>query len=672
MKGWNQRSALSFVSVICASFSTIIGGLVAVMWHIKTTDFVAKNFWIFYMQHTTALLLLLSGVGLIVAIFERVLISRILGSLIVLVSSLILFEYISGLNWGIEQILKTDDVHKAVAFPGRPAPNTLLAFLFIGISLLLMSCPFQHLSKYCYLIIDFTGFVVFALGAHAIGGYLESYKQAYAWGTDARMSIPTSISNVLMGIGLLAASWAQRKNKIASVPLWVPVVICFLALQFSLLASPGVVISVAFVPLVFCSIWFSNPLTVFVFASVSTFFCLLRYFLLPEEFRTQDILINQFLAVSVIWFTAILIFWKRIVDSKLEESERYLKAIVDHTMEGLIVVDTHGLIVRYNKSCGDIFGYRGHELDGKSIFVLMPERYEQHHAKIFQGQMPPELEKIVGIGREVTGRRKDGSEFPLEIGISEMVIDGNVFFSGILRDITARKEAEEKLLRSNAELERFAYVAAHDLQEPLRIVSKSLEFLQEDYADQLEGDGERFIRNATGATHRMRTLIQDLLEYSRLGDQADHYEDGVPLQDCLQIATDNLKEAILSTGAKIDIVGNFPAVTGNRGQLSRLYQNLIGNALKYRRPEVSPHIRIVSEQTEGGFLFCIEDNGIGIEAQYLDQIFQPFKRLHTIKEYPGSGIGLSVCKRIVEFHRGRIWVESEPGKGSRFFFTISS
>ncbi len=669
MKGWGQKAVLSFVSVVCASFAAIIGALIAVLWHVKTTDFVAKNFWIFYMQHTTALLLLLSGVGLIVAVLGRAHISRILGGVVVLVSSLILFEYVSGFNWNLEQMLKIDDVHKAITYPGRPAPNTLLAFLFIGISLLLMSCPVSRFSKYCFLIIDFTGFIVFVLGAHAFGGYLESYKQAYAWGTDTRMSIPTSLSNVLMGIGLLTASWSQRKDKIAVVPLWVPIVICFLALQFSLLSSPGVVISVAFVPLVFCSLWFSNALTVFVFASVSTFFCLLRYFLLPEEFRTHEILINQFLAVAVIWFTAILIYWKRVVDVRLEKSERYLSAVVDNTLEGLIVIDSDGEIVRYNQSCARLFGYEEDGLEDKNISVLMPSSYGEHHTEYLHKYLKTRYAKVIGVGREVIGVRKDGTEFPLEIGVSEMVFDGKLFFSGILRDITERKEAEEKLLRSNAELERFAYVAAHDLQEPLRIVSKSLEFLHEDYAEKLEGDGVRFIGYATDAIQRMRTLISDLLDYSRLGEHSERFET-VSLAECFKIALENLKETISSAGAQIDIDGDFPDVSGNRGQLVRLCQNLIGNGLKYRRADVSPHIRIYMVSENSGVAFCVEDNGIGIDEQYLEQIFAPFKRLHTAKEYSGSGIGLSVCKRIVEFHGGRIWVESDLGSGSRFFFTV--
>lgn len=621
------------------------------------------------MQHTTALLFVLSGVGLIVAVFGGKLFARILGGMVTFIAALILFEYLTGFNPGTDQMLMIDDVHPDVQYPGRPAPNTALAFLFIGMSLVLLYCPVERFSKYCFLVIDFTGLVVFALGAHAIGGYLELYEQAYAWGTDTRMSVHTALSNVFMGGGLLTASWARRGEDIASVPLWVPVAICFLALQFSLLSSPGVVISVAFVPLVFCSIWFSNPLTVFVFASVSTFFCLLRYFLLPDDYKTPDILVNQFLAISVIWFTAILIYWKRIVDFKLEKSERYLTAIVDHTLEGLIVIDSEGVIVRHNKACEHIFGYQDNELEGQNIAILMPDRYGTNHPDYLHRYFVTGIAKVIGSGREVAGRRKDGTEFPLEIGVSQMVIDDRVYFSGIVRDITERKNAEEKLLRSNAELERFAYVAAHDLQEPLRIVSKSLEFLHEDYAGQLEGDGVRFIRNATEAIQRMRTLIQDLLEYSRLGDQSGSSEI-VSMQDCLCAALENLNETISSVEAQVEVDGVFPDVSGNRGQLIRLYQNLIGNGLKYQKQGVVPRIRISSVQQDSGFIFCVEDNGIGIDGQFLEQIFTPFKRLHTAKEYSGSGIGLSVCQRIVEFHKGRIWVESEVGQGSRFFFTI--
>lgn len=245
---------------------------------------------------------------------------------------------------------------------------------------------------------------------------------------------------------------------------------------------------------------------------------------------------------------------------------------------------------------------------------------------------------------------------------------------GVLLDISERKQAEqelarkaEELARSNAELELFAYVASHDLQEPLRMVASYTQLLARRYKGKLDGDADEFIGYAVDGASRMQQLIQDLLSYSRLttrGKTLNLIQAGA----ACNTAQDNLQRSIKESNAQI-IVGPLPEVFGDATQLTQLFQNLIGNAIKYRN-EHRPEIRVSATPDGSKWTFAVQDNGIGIEPQYSERIFQMFQRLHTRKEYSGTGIGLAVCRKIVERHGGKIWVESQPGQGSTFLFTI--
>lgn len=225
----------------------------------------------------------------------------------------------------------------------------------------------------------------------------------------------------------------------------------------------------------------------------------------------------------------------------------------------------------------------------------------------------------------------------------------------------------EELERSNRELEQFAYVASHDLQEPLRAISGCVQILERRYKDQLDARGHELIAHTVEGVARLRELIEGLLAYSRVGRLGAEIEP-VSLGDALITARQQLESAITETGAVVEHEA-LPVVCGNRGQLVQLLQNLIGNALKYRGV-TAPRVRISAHRDGAMWTIAIRDNGIGIEAQYFDRVFSIFQRLHTRDEYPGTGIGLAICKRIVEQAGGAIWIESELGVGSTFYFTL--
>jgi PAS domain S-box-containing protein len=248
-------------------------------------------------------------------------------------------------------------------------------------------------------------------------------------------------------------------------------------------------------------------------------------------------------------------------------------------------------------------------------------------------------------------------------------------FVTVYSDVTEQRRAEKRLAehareleRSNAELEQFAYVASHDLQEPLRMVASYCQLLQRRYKGKLDADADEFIGFAVEGATRMQRMINDLLNYSRVGRKSAGFAP-VDLRAVVEAALSGLGAAIEEAGARVT-VGNLPSVFGEAMLLERLFQNLVANALKFRRDDAEPEIEITAEHEEGAWRICVADNGIGIDPEYAERIFLLFQRLHERSKYPGTGIGLALCKKVVEHHGGRIWVESEPGRGSRFKFTL--
>jgi light-regulated signal transduction histidine kinase (bacteriophytochrome) len=273
----------------------------------------------------------------------------------------------------------------------------------------------------------------------------------------------------------------------------------------------------------------------------------------------------------------------------------------------------------------------------------------------------------MGAGRDLFGVRKDGVEFAVEIGLNPIETEEGLFVLASVVDISARKRTEEELRRSNAELERFAYVASHDLQEPLRMVGNYVQLLGKRYKGKLDSDADEFIGFALDGAVRMQRLIEDLLAYSRVssrGGELTPTDAGAVLDRALG----NLRLAIEEAKAVVTH-DPLPVIPADNSQLEHVFLNLIGNALKFRGAQ-RPEVHVTAVQRDGDWLFSVRDNGIGIEAQYFDRIFVIFQRLHGREQYPGTGIGLAITKRIIERHGGRIWVESQAEQGATFFFTI--
>jgi len=359
-----------------------------------------------------------------------------------------------------------------------------------------------------------------------------------------------------------------------------------------------------------------------------------------------------------------------------KRAEEESKAILRTAMDGFWLTDAHGHFLDVNNAYSHLTGYSRDELLTMRIHDVeaaeTSEETEEHIRNI----------KEVGEGRfETRHRRKDGSIVDLEVSVNYMEPGGGRFFV-FLRDITEHKRAEEalaertvqlertnrELVALNAELDDFTNVASHDLQEPLRTLAAFSAMLRKDLDQSLPERAAQDIGFITDAARRMQTLIQDLLALSRAGRVAKKREK-VSLGECADLALEALAMRMKETGAQVTR-DELPEVWGDSTLLTQLYQNLIGNALKFCGDQ-PPVIRLTAEERDGPPVFGVKDNGIGIESKYAQQIFQPFRRLHGRAEYEGSGIGLAICRKIVERHGGKIWVDSEPGKGAHFRFRIS-
>lgn len=355
------------------------------------------------------------------------------------------------------------------------------------------------------------------------------------------------------------------------------------------------------------------------------------------------------------------------IRSALLESEARFRQLADTMPQIVWTAGSDGLVDYYNERWYQFTGFgRILPADANWESILHPDDVqrtrESWSAAVHSGQP-------YNIEYRFFDRQEKRWRWFVARAVAVRDVTGNIVkWFGTCTDIDDQKRVEDELRRANEDLQQFAFSASHDLQEPLRTVKIYSELLTRRYSGKLEGDGLKFLRYVTNGATRMETLVRDLLTYTQVreSDMGDNISNA---NDVLQESLANISSTIAETGAQITS-GPLPSLPVNGTHLQQLFQNLLGNAIKYRSPERPPIIRIGAERQNGYWVFSVADNGIGIEPEYKENIFGLFKRLHNSDEYPGTGIGLAICQRIVDRYHGRIWVESEPGRGSIFRFTL--
>jgi PAS domain S-box-containing protein len=357
-----------------------------------------------------------------------------------------------------------------------------------------------------------------------------------------------------------------------------------------------------------------------------------------------------------------------------QESQAHFRIITETATDAIVCIDRNKKVIQWNNAAFEMFGYTADEAIGKELPFIMAEEVRAAHEEGIRRVLTTGETRLIGGTYESVGRRRDGAVFPVEISLARWQQGKETYFAGIMRDITKRKKSEEELKatlaeleRSNKDLEQFAYIASHDLQEPLRTISGFVQLIRERYQDRLDEKANKFIAFIVEATERMHEMIKDMLAFSRIGTSREAFGP-VESQQALDRAISQLGRKFEETGAKVTH-SELPIVTGDILQLTQLLQNLIDNALNFRR-ETPPEIHIDAALRGHEWFFSVRDNGIGFDPKYADKLFIIFQRLHGRKDYAGSGIGLAVCKKIVERHGGRIWAESTPGNGATFHFTL--
>jgi PAS domain S-box-containing protein len=387
---------------------------------------------------------------------------------------------------------------------------------------------------------------------------------------------------------------------------------------------------------------------------------------------------------------------RRRTQTALRDSEERLRAILETAVEGIITINDRGLIESVNPAAEDLFGYTAPELIGRNVSLLMPSPYREAHDSYLANYIASGHAKIIGIGREVVGRRKDGSVFPMDLSVSEVRLADRRSFAGFVRDITARKQSEEKLAElarslseKNKELETIVYVASHDLRSPLvniqgfsRELASACQRLRAiineapgrpapgpELNSILEEEIPEALEYIRAGVAKMDVLLSGFLRFSRLGRAALRIEP-LDLNEMLAAIARTLEFQIQQAGADVQI-GPLPAALGDATQINQVFSNLLDNALKYRHNDRPLRVQVSGRVENGRSIYTVRDNGIGIPPGHQAKIFEIFHRLNP-SHGEGEGLGLTIAQRILERQEGRIWVESNPapGEGCSFFVSL--
>jgi PAS domain S-box-containing protein len=464
----------------------------------------------------------------------------------------------------------------------------------------------------------------------------------------------------------------------AQIFLYFSLIVIGALMVIDLERSAEMMIGYFFIIPVILSYFTERSRTIFLVAGISTAASLVGFFLAPAGFN-NNVAINRPFSIVMVWVVAFLGSYQVSSKARLAEDRNRLRAILDTLPVGVATSDSKGRLDEANSQMDKIWG-------GKFTRAQSYQEFQSYvgyrpgteiKLRLEEWPMARSVNKGESVSEEVVDiDRSDGKRGTIKISSAPIKNDSGTITGSVTvaMDITAQTEIEkelaekaEGLARSNRELRQFAYVASHDLKEPLRMVTTYVQMLDRRYGDKLDGEAKEFIGFAVEGSKRMYALVEDLLTYSRVETSVMPFSK-VAMDQVMAVVLNDLREPIEACGASV-MVEQLPEVNADFHQMVQLMENLVANAIKFRREE-PPSVQVSSSLVEGEWIFSVKDNGIGIDEEYSDKVFQMFQRLHQRETFPGTGIGLAICKKVVERHGGKIWFESELGRGSTFFFSL--
>lgn len=634
-----------FIAVVSIA-TTAIGLAVIAGWHLQVYEITALLPGYTSMKVNTAICLMLLGLALFMSLPEQKRIYRMAKSLLAFIiftiGILTLAEHIFPIAINIDEAFYdyADIVTDHTPTPGRMSPQTAVSLCLLGIALLCIRANNQKLrnaGQYLLHVVTLITFVVLI-------GYLYHVSELHKLSFVYSMSPQTAIVLLIYSV---AATLINPKRGFTAM-FTGDMVGNLMARKLFFYVVAGIIL-ILYIRLI-CH-WYN---------------------IIPVEFAMAIITVAFVLMTLLLLWTTTARLNKYELKSRIARDN--LQVVVESAPYAIITTNGEGIIRMVNKQTEKLFRFDKKELRGKHIKTIIPQHLHGHYEEQSRKVILEGGTHSFGINEELYARNKHGYEFPVELSVCTTKLRKQRAVVVSIIDISLRKKNEQiikeqlaELQNKNEELEHFNYISSHDLQEPLRTVLNYLTLLDEDYPE-MDEELKMHHKAIERAIKRMNMVVRSLLEYGKLGREKKLVR--TDIGQLINDVVEDLKAVIEETDTKIEIVCNVPVIFAYETELRQLFQNLISNAIKFRRSDTTPEIQICGNKVNDYYEFSVTDNGIGIPPQHQDKVFHIFQRLNKDEEYEGHGIGLANCKKIAEMHGGKIWVESTPGEGSTFKFTI--
>jgi PAS domain S-box-containing protein len=559
-----------------------------------------------------------------------------------LIGMLSITEDISGFNFGIDELFFKDlrGLEKGEKYPGRLSPITSICFILCSSGIWIASTGNPTQKKTGQVVLGVTTIFSFV----TMIGYLFEAPSLTHLNFTSPIAMPTaiaifciSVSGSLLNpdIGYLSIFTGSKIGNIMTRKLLLQIIAATLILGYLRL-------------LAYKYNLFSNQLAL-------------------------ALTILVFILIVCILVSSIASRLNAIEDSRAYSELKFSK-VIESTPNGIIIVDSEGKIEMVNAQCEELFGYNKTEMLGNSIEILIPHQFRETHKLHRKEYLKESTKRRMGGDDNLFALHKNGSELPVEVGLNTVKTEHEKIMIASVIDVSERinkqkiiNEQFSQLQLKNREIEEFAFIASHDLQEPLRTIRNYITMISEDYPE-LDAEVILSLESMDNAAERMGKLIKCLLEYGKLGTRGN--TEVINMRELIQEVLSDVKSLINQKRAIVKIETDLPEIIGYKTELRQLLQNLIHNGIKFSRQDEAPVISIGYTAESLKPHFYVKDNGIGIEAKHFDKVFKIFRKLNQTEQDEGFGVGLANCKKIIELHKGDIWIESEPGAGSVFKFTI--